>query len=289
MPYSYALPTLARANDAAAGPDPVAVWRILRELPMADFCDTVLDPPAAFPALRSFLPSMPPEEIQKRWTGHAGRDLRIKSSNALRLMQSMAFAVRGRGIRGPVLDYGCGWGRLLRIATRFCDPADLHGVDPLEDSLKACREHRVQGVLTRIDAMPDAMPTGEVRFDFAFSFSVMSHTSRASTEAILRALRPSMAEGGLYATTIRPVEFWTQRARALGQARSDKLIADHDTTGYAFVPVGGGKELTAEHYGDSSFSPELFGQIAAATGWRLVAMDRDITEPNQIMMMLQPA
>ena len=42
-------------------------------------------------------------------------------------------------LRGRVLDYGCGWGRLVRFLARDVPQGSLYGCDPVEAILDVCR------------------------------------------------------------------------------------------------------------------------------------------------------
>lgn len=288
---SYTYPVLDEAENAAASESIASTWQILRKLTLADFLamPDSLDR-NRYPALATITPTMPPPETQARWTGHSGYPLLCKTSGTLRLLQIQSFALRGRDLgAGPILDYGCGWGRLMRGLGYFVHPDQIHGADPMEDSLVACRQHKVIGNIHKVGttSQSDPLPVRDV--DTAFSYSVMTHTSRESTRAILAAVRSVIADDGIYATTIRPVEFWTMRAQALGEDKVADLVASHQSHGYAFFPIGGGTELHEQDYGDVSFSLEVFGELAADTGWRVARLDRDTLEPWQLTIVLLPA
>ena len=291
MTLTYALPIVEKAERIAETGDIAATWRVLRDLPLADFLSMPSElSRQRFPALAKMTPTMPSADVQTRWTGHSGQPLLSKSCGTLRLIQLQSLLLRGRDLgAGPILDYGCGWGRLMRGLGYFADPDMIHGADPMEASLAACREHKVIGNLHKVPTIPGPSPLPVSDFDMVFSYSVMTHTSMDSTRAVLRAIRSIIAEDGLYATTIRPVEFWTMRAASLGQDRVAGLPEAHARTGYAFIPLGGGGELVKQDYGDSSYSIETFGRLADETGWRIARLDRDTLEPWQLTVTLRPA
>ncbi|PCJ07330.1 MAG: hypothetical protein COB16_11645 [Rhodobacteraceae bacterium] len=288
--YKYVDPILRTAEDLARTKNTAAVYNALRTMPLADFIGLSGDNLAkSFPHLAKHIATMPTPEVQARWTGHSGHQLLTKSCNLVRLLQLQSYHLRGRDIgSGPILDYGCGWGRLTRAMGYFADPDLVHGCDPMAASLELCNKHGVRANLHQIDPIPAAFPLSDILFDLVFSYSVMSHTSMESTMAILRTVRSVIAPDGFFATTIRPVEFWAMRSQAFGEERTAALASDHNRTGYAFVEIGGGEGLSKNHYGDTSFSIERFTAMAEETGWRLARIDRDTLEQYQILMVLQP-
>ena len=288
MIYDYIRPTVAQANTLAAEGDMDGAYGALRTLPMADYCQVFAHLPAEFSALAKALPSMPTEAEQRRWTGHAGRELLIKSCSHMRLYQNASLSLRGRSIEGPILDYGSGWGRMCRYMSYFGGPDKIHGVDPMQDSLDACAKHRVAGTFSKIDNVPKTFPIPDVLFDFVFSFSVMTHTPHHVTQAILKCVRTAMTPDALFVTSIRPVEFWKMRAGAIGEKLAGQMAAAHHETGYCFNPSQGGVELTEDLYGDSSYSIDYFANMAAEAGLEIAKIDRDVMEPFQIMVILKP-
>lgn len=287
MFHHYAMPILSAANKAAEKQDQKAVYRCLRELPFSDFCQAMISVPSEFGALSKILPRLPSDEVQRNWTGHSGDALMLKSCSIARLFQNLKLRFSGRDIGGKILDYGCGWGRLLRLMYYFTDPEFTYGVDPMNSSLKLCREHGVGGNLALCDSIPSSLPFGETKFDFVFSYSVLTHTSEDSTRAILRVVRNHIEKTGVFVVTIRPEEFWDMRRSALGADKANALRIQHIQKGYAFAPMFlDGKP--SETYGETSISFEYFGKLAAEEGWKVECFDCDFQEPYQIMAALVP-
>jgi len=289
MQYDYANPILARADAVAAqGHEINEIYRVLRQLPLADFCSTMFDGAPNYEHLARALPAMPPADTQRRWTGHSGRELLTKSCNIIRLLQVCSYSLRKTAISGNLLDYGCGWGRLTRLLAYFGDASAIYGVDPMQDSLDACRKYGVHGRFLSIPTKPESMPLGGANFDFGVAYSVFTHTPPRVTGAILHCLRGSVSRNGVFACTIRPVEFWSLRRAAFGNQKADALESQHRHEGFAFLPIGGGLELHEDEYGDTSMTIEFFSDLASAAGWEVGFIDRDSMEPFQIMVGLTP-
>lgn len=290
MLNSYARDILAEADHLALAGEPVRTLAKLRELPLADFCQLLLEiGSASHPNLTRVLPRMPSEQDQKHWTGHSGAALMIKSCNVARLFDIISYRTTGTGLRGKsILDYGCGWGRLLRLMYYYSDTDLIYGIDPSERSLAVCRTSGITQNLALCDAIPKSIPFLERQFDFAFSFSVFTHLSEDAARAVLRACRQAIAPHGVYVVTIRPEEFWTMRKGALGELTFESVVRQHRLRGFAFTPItAGGQDISAT-YGDASMTFDFMRRMAYEEGWTVSFFDRDMTEPCQVVVTLQP-
>ena len=286
MFHRYAIPKLVAANEAAKRSNIQEVYSHLRELPFSDFCDAMISVPKEYEFLAKALPRLPSEENQMIWTGFSGDALMNKSCSIIRLFQNINYRITGNNIGGNILDYGCGWGRLIRLMHYFSDPKFTYGVDPLQSSLNLCREYGVDGHFALCDMIPVNLPFGDTKFDFACSYSVLTHTSEEVTRAILRVVRNYIEQSGVFIVTIRPEEFWELRRASLGN-KVDEFIKMHNDKGYAFEPMlFDGK--SSNTYGETSISFEYFKKMAFEEGWNVVSFDCDFQEPYQVMASLVP-
>ena len=102
-----------------------------------------------------------------------------------------------------VLDFGCGWGRVIRFFLREVAPDNLIGLDAYEPALAACRKTNRWSQFFRCDVLPPTeLKSGS--FDLIYAFSVFSHLSEEAhwrwLEEFKRILRPS---GVLVLTTFQ--------------------------------------------------------------------------------------
>jgi len=289
MLSSYAQEQVRQADAAAQTGRKASAFELLRRIPFADFCELCVETPASTPHLKAIMPQLPSAEVQKRWVGDHGRPLMHRSGNLVRLFELMSWRHRGRSLEDArILDYGCGWGRLLRLLYHKTDLANIYGVDPMPESLRLCKECGVDINLASCDPVPTDLPFGIMNFDFVFSFSVFTHVPLQVAEAILRSVRSRMANDGIAVVTVRSHEFWELRRSTWDSAGVDALIQTHQRNGYAFIPLNT-DGLKSEHYGDTTYSRCRFEQLCAACGWNVVDVERDMSEPFQIAMVLAPA
>jgi SAM-dependent methyltransferase len=204
--YGDALEPIDRAC-AGAGPEALRLFAGLDD----DLWTVLLSREySSYPNIRSLLPDLPDPELQVRWNGRSGFDL---------LAQSKDFYVKARGsyarhggadlATARVLDFGCGWGRLVRFFARDVEPGRLCGCDPVEEILELCRRTRVPAELARSDFSPERLPFDEP-FDLVFAFSVFTHLAESTHERCLDAIHAGMRPGGILVVTIRPPGYLRQ-------------------------------------------------------------------------------
>lgn len=103
--------------------------------------------------------------------------------------------------RAKVLDFGVGWGRIIRYFSKDIPSSNLFGVDVDPEVLAECKRINIPGNLQLIEAAGE-LPYSSSSFDVVYSFSVFSHLSEASAKhwlkELMRVLRPN---GTLVLTT----------------------------------------------------------------------------------------
>ena len=293
LPAMYA-PILAEAEEAAGAGAPIGdVLAILRRLPLDDFGQLMFHlPDEGRPALSRALPAMAPEAVQREWTGNHGMELLRQSTGFVRSVRHFGMALTGAPLDGRrIMDFGCGYGRMLRLMLHVTDPDRLHGVDAWERSLRHCREAGLPNPLAASEAVPRALPFADRPFALIFSFSVFTHLSPRAAGACLAAMRGAVAPDGLAAITFRPVEYWAFHQGHHRPRLPDATLAEmrrlHERRGIAYLPHRRPPGPDGEvHYGDTSMSLE---HLASLPGWRLAAIDRQLGDPLQPIAYLRPA
>ncbi len=255
----------------------------MRPIPLELFGKLCLNVPLHLPAIRAAVPTMASDEVQRNWTGNCGQPLMDQSVLFVRTL----FAMYGRhGAKAAaelrVLDFGCGWGRLLRLFLKYVPAEGLHGVDPWQRSIDLCREHRLPCNLALSDYIPRTLPV-KGPFDLIYAFSVFTHLSESTARVALATLREAIAEGGLLCLTIRPVEYW----RYHGSRGEPAGIERHRASGFAFMPHTNREPVEGEiTYGDTSMTLEHLAKLAG--GWRIADIEWNACDPLQIVVALVP-
>jgi len=288
---SYSDDIVAAAEEIAKAGDIDEVLGKIRQLCLDDFAQLLLELPSLrLPNLSAILPRMASEEVQKNWTGGSGTALLGLTATFVRLAAHNYQKLLGRGINDrTILDFGCGYGRILRLMYYYSPPARIWGLDPWDKSIELCRADGVLGQLAVSDYLPTALPVGDTIFDFIYSFSVFTHLSERATTLALSTLRRYVARDGLLVITIRPKEYWQQLDPALTPwipSDRNELVARHDRSGFVFVPHGLETVSGEVTYGDTSMSIEWIKQHAEA--WNMVGYDHSLIDPLQIHIYLVP-
>lgn len=149
------------------------------------------------------LPSFPDEETQINTTGKAGRDTlceafifyedcinRFKYSNNFERDDKV------------VLDFGTGWGRVLRFFLKDFEPDNMIGVDINAELLEICRSAFGFGTFIQSNAMPN-LDMDDATVDYIVGYSVFSHLSEDACHAWIKEFSRILRPGGMVALTTR--------------------------------------------------------------------------------------
>ncbi|MDP9025840.1 MAG: class I SAM-dependent methyltransferase, partial [Candidatus Eremiobacteraeota bacterium] len=148
------------------------------------------------------MPLFPATDVQRRFVGNSGRNALHEAERFYRLVKNAARQLANPiGRDSNVLDFGCGWGRMIRYFLRDVNPANLYGCDVLPEAVALCRSLDLRANFELIEpAPPSRFP--DMMFHVIFAYSVFSHLSEdlhmAWIREISRILRPN---GILVATT----------------------------------------------------------------------------------------
>lgn len=274
---------LSRIDRRLAAEPDLSLPDAMRTVPLEVFGELLLGPPPHLPALAARLPSMATKEVQRNWTGNHGPALMHQSVAFVRTLLGLWGRHSGRRLdEASILDFGCGWGRLLRLLMHAVPASSLHGVDSWDESIRLCRESGLSCPLAVSDEVPASIPFPGP-FDLIFSFSVFTHLSELTARTVLATLRRSIRQDGLLCLTIRPVEYWLER----GGAECKALAARHREAGFAFVPHGRPKVDGGDiSYGDTSLTIEYLERLAP--DWRISQVEWTGHDPLQVIVALVP-
>lgn len=235
-----------------------------------------------------FLPKMVTKERQLKWTGCHGQTLAKNTYDFVQLMMMHAYR-KGmpNNMNAKILDYGCGWGRMLRLMPYFTSVENIYGVDPTVKSIELCQDYNVPGHHKIIDEKPDGIPFDE-KFDLIYAYSVFTHMRDHIAKNALDLFRKSISDNGMVCVTVRPRAYWLGRPSGgnLTPAQKTKVLAEHDKDGYGFISYADNKHGGPTEWGDTTFTLDYIKKNW--TGWEVVGMDVTDTVAIQRLIFLKP-
>jgi SAM-dependent methyltransferase len=217
------------------------------------------------------MPLFPAPEVQQRIVGSAGGDAlheaaafyRIVKRSAERFSKPITESSR-------VMDFGCGWGRMIRYFLRDVAPQNLVGCDVLPEMIDICRSLNLRATF-EVNAPEPPTSFADGSFDVIYAYSVLSHLSESLHLHWLREFKRLLRPNGILVATThsrRFIEFCAELRRTenlsstwhVFLARSfldtPATLAAYDRGDFVYAPTSGGVDLPAERYGEAVVSPK---------------------------------
>lgn len=87
------------------------------------------------------LPGFPSEEIQLRYTGRSGLLTMKQAYEFYDIIRNVCLNLsKPISSMNAILDFGCGWGRIIRFFLRDIEPNKLYGIDLSNVMISICKE-----------------------------------------------------------------------------------------------------------------------------------------------------
>lgn len=213
--------------------------------------------------LRGVLPGMPEEDIQRRFTGAAGKVTLREAFSVYQLVRRLARTHLDRPFES-VLDFGCGWGRIIRFFLRDTDPRGLWGIDCFPQMIEICKRTNAWSNFALVQPFPPTSFENDT-FDVIYAYSVFSHLSEEAHLTWLHEFKRVLRTGGLFVATTRPRDFilmcadlrarqdqrfWVQGPTS-SFVNTEESLARYDSGEFLYEPVGGGDILDPSFFGET--------------------------------------
>ena len=203
--------------------------------------------------LRDILPSAPDSDTQARIIGNSGDIALREGFHAYLLFKELFVNHSDVPLRNSrILDFGCGWGRIIRFFLKDVPPAQLTGIDCSAQLIETCKTtNRWCEFAVNPVAPPSTLPSET--YDLIYLYSVFSHLSEDSQRAWLAEFHRLLRPGGLLIATTwhRGFITWCQslredpsipcepgwrRALADVFGETEKQLARYDAGQFVFAP-----------------------------------------------------
>ncbi|EHH69437.1 class I SAM-dependent methyltransferase [Gluconobacter morbifer] len=162
------------------------------------------------------MPGFPPEGLQREIHGHQG-EVSIHEAHVFYREIKSYCAYAGRPVRPEtvLMDFGCGWGRIVRLFMKDILPENLYGVEATDRFLMAAR--RANPALKFLDCgqVPPLLLKAE-SLDLVTSWSVFSHLDEFLASHWVREFHRLLKPDGLLVLT-------TQSRRFIGFCAEQRL------------------------------------------------------------------
>jgi SAM-dependent methyltransferase len=138
---------------------------------------------------------------------------------------------------GSWLDFGCGYGRVLRFLTQRVPAERISATDVIREGVDFCRE---EFGVHAFYSDPDVSRLRLARYDFVYAISVITHLSETAGNAFLQALGSALKPGGIFLFTthgrwsLEHIDHYGKRWVPM-QARIAGRVSEH---GVAYEPYG---------------------------------------------------
>lgn len=151
--------------------------------------------------LQRILPGLPASNVQSAAVGSAGDVALREGFGAYLLFKQLYQRHHGRlADCAGVLDFGCGWGRILRFFLRDLEPKKLWGIDCSPPDIETCKQTNRWCQFQANEIMP---PTwfADGTFDLIYCYSVFSHLAEDAHRRWLEEFKRILRPGGLLIAT----------------------------------------------------------------------------------------
>jgi len=232
-----------------------------RKVPIDDntWFELQFRPQEALKYLGIRLPTLPPDEVQKRFTASCGRNNLQQAFSFYKYVRS---SCKLTTINEPkILDFGGGWGRISRFFLRDTKPEYIWIADCLSDSIHWLRETGNPCNIVKNNPRPPILNLNDSYFDLIYCFSVFSHLTESFFNEWLTYLMSILRPGGHLVFTTRGNQFIKQIERLHEEKSSSYLVEKlphpakinvlYSKDEFQFYPTGGGGELDSCFYGEA--------------------------------------
>lgn len=234
-----------------------------------EWIDTICQTPEKNPVNDIKFPGFPAPEIQINMIGSSGSHALHEVAFLYREIHKYA---KEAGLtfdkNTRVMDFGCGFGRILRFFMKDVAPGNLIGTDVYLYFIEICK-NIFQDILFDLNDPFPPLHYPDNFFDIIYAYSVFSHLSEEAHLQWLKEFHRLVKPEGLLFLTLRQKQFLLEYNRLRSEPNLsdynkkmaelfgdlEKLSPDYEMGKFIYSPTGGGGALTDDFYGDTVIPP----------------------------------
>jgi SAM-dependent methyltransferase len=212
------------------------------------------------------MPGFPPEELQRQFVGMSGSQALNEAFNFYSEIKRYTEKLGQKlGLDSRILDFGCGWGRIIRFFLKDVAADNLYGIDVDSEMTDLCIKTVGHGHYSAIKPLPP-LEFSEGSFDIVYAYSVFSHLAEPVHIQWIKEFSRILKPGGILVATTQARSFielcrtlrnqsntsnnW-HHALAHSFVDTESALADYDSGKFLYSPTGGGGPRDASFYGEA--------------------------------------
>ncbi|MGM0876131.1 MAG: class I SAM-dependent methyltransferase [Bacillota bacterium] len=224
------------------------------------------------------IPGLPDENFQKRSVGRCNEEALRAGFNFYLYVKRYAKALgRPLGKDSKVLDFGCGWGRIIRFFFKDVADQNLLGVDVDPKMISLCDDLLGKGKYKVVNPQPPVQFMEDNSLDIIFAYSVFSHLSEETAEKWIKEFSRILRPGGIVVATTRGLNFLHQcqrlrerpelvktgRQKVLIESFKDinSAVSNYHKGIFLYSATGGGNVRDKSFYGDAVIPKEYIERV----------------------------
>lgn len=180
------------------------------------------------------MPGFPSDETQQAFIGASGERALLEVYPFYELVKRYCATLDVEINQDTkLLDFGCGWGRILRFFFKDFEPENIIGVDVNCDIIEFCKKNMKYGNYKTIDPLPP-LDIEESSVDIITAYSVFTHLSEEAALKWVAEFHRILKPGGIVVATVWPERFldFCERLKTVGTDSVWKKVISN-----AFDPI----------------------------------------------------
>jgi SAM-dependent methyltransferase len=199
---------------------------------------------------------LPPEDVQLNTVGECGLSALTEGYRLFGIVRNICEHYDRHIARNTVIvDYGCGWGRIVRFFLTVYDHENVYGVDVSPTMIDHCRSLIGLGRYECVSGQPP-LPFADKSVDVLYAYSVFSHLNSSLQNDLVADFHRIIRPGGFAFLTTRMRSF-IDKCAALNK------LTNLDAYTAALAAAFPNAELAKQQYNAGEF---LFCQYPAEIG-----------------------